>query len=97
MFARIDFVPALTFVSVLRLIAAHFPGRQYAVVTSFTAAIGYVGNLAATVPLALEEPTDVALLAGGRVRLLAPFAESRRLWLALLDVGGGAGDYSKYV
>ncbi|HVW44857.1 MAG TPA: MFS transporter [Amycolatopsis sp.] len=49
----LGFGDALTFVSVLRLIAAHFPGRQYAVVTSFTTAIGYVGNLAATVPLAL--------------------------------------------
>ncbi|HKS49289.1 MAG TPA: MFS transporter [Amycolatopsis sp.] len=44
---------ALTFVSVLRLIAAHFPGRQYAVVTSFTTFIGFLGNLAATVPLTL--------------------------------------------
>lgn len=44
---------ALTFVSVLRLIAAHFPGRQYALLMSFTSAIGYVGNLVATVPLTL--------------------------------------------
>ncbi|GAA4554063.1 MFS transporter [Amycolatopsis samaneae] len=44
---------ALTFVSVVRLIAAHFPGRQYVVVTSLTGAIGYLGNLAATVPLTL--------------------------------------------
>lgn len=44
---------ALTFVSVLRLVAAHFPGRKYALVTSFTTAMGYVGNLAATVPLTL--------------------------------------------
>ncbi|MGC7100050.1 MFS transporter [Amycolatopsis lurida] len=49
--AVLGFGDALTFVSVLRLIAAHFPGRQYSVVTSFTTAIGYVGNLAATVPL----------------------------------------------
>jgi MFS family permease len=49
----LGFGDAMTFVSVLRLIAAHFPGRQYAVVTSFTTAIGYVGNLAATVPLTL--------------------------------------------
>ncbi|RZQ59776.1 MFS transporter [Amycolatopsis suaedae] len=47
----LGFGDALTFVSVLRLVAAHFPGRQYAVVTSFTTAMGYVGNLAATVPL----------------------------------------------
>ncbi|MFF0144870.1 sugar phosphate permease [Amycolatopsis sulphurea] len=44
---------ALTFVSVLRLVAAHFPGRQYALLMSFTSAIGYVGNLVATVPLTL--------------------------------------------
>lgn len=44
---------ALTFVSVLRLTALHFPGRQYAVVNSLTMAMGFVGNLAATVPLAL--------------------------------------------
>ncbi|GAA3826227.1 MFS transporter [Amycolatopsis tucumanensis] len=49
----LGFGDALTFVSVLRLIAAHFPGRQYAVVTSFTTAIGFLGNLAATVPLTL--------------------------------------------
>lgn len=49
----LGFGDAMTFVSVLRLVAAHFPGRQYAVVTSFTTAIGYVGNLAATVPLSL--------------------------------------------
>ncbi|WP_020665920.1 MFS transporter [Amycolatopsis nigrescens] len=51
--ATLGFGDALTFVSVLRLVAAHFPGRQYAVVTSFTTAIGYIGNLGATVPLAL--------------------------------------------
>jgi sugar phosphate permease len=64
----LGFGDALTFVSVLRLIAAHFPGRQYGLVTSFTAAIGYVGNLAATVPLALvlngEGWTPTFLVAG---------------------------------
>jgi MFS family permease len=49
----LGFGDAMTFVSVLRLIAGHFPGRQYAVVTSFTTAIGFLGNLAATVPLTL--------------------------------------------
>jgi MFS family permease len=49
----VGFGDALTFVSVLRLIAAHFPGRQYAVVTSLTTAVGFLGNLAATVPLTL--------------------------------------------
>ena len=49
----LGFGDALTFVSILRLVAAHFPGRQYALLTSFTAAVGYIGNLAATVPLSL--------------------------------------------
>lgn len=49
----IGFGDALTFVSVLRLVAAHFPGRQYAIVVSLTTAIGFLGNLAATVPLTL--------------------------------------------
>ncbi len=44
---------ALTFVSVLRLAANHFPGRQYMLVTALTGALGFVGNLAATLPLAL--------------------------------------------
>ncbi|SFQ05622.1 Sugar phosphate permease [Amycolatopsis arida] len=44
---------ALSFVSVLRLAANHFPGRQYTSVTAFTSALGFAGNLAATVPLAL--------------------------------------------
>ncbi|MHA6799642.1 MFS transporter [Bounagaea algeriensis] len=44
---------ALTFVSVLRLIATHFSGRQYPLIASLTTAMGYVGNLAATFPLAM--------------------------------------------
>lgn len=42
---------AMTWVSVLRLIAAHFPARKYAVVMSLSAMLGAAGNLAATVPL----------------------------------------------
>lgn len=49
----LGFGDALTFVSVLRLIATHFSGRQYPLVTSLTTAMGYVGNLAATFPLAM--------------------------------------------
>ncbi|MEV7555462.1 MFS transporter [Amycolatopsis sp. NPDC089917] len=49
----VGFGDALTFVSIMRLIAAHFPGRQYALLAALTGAIGYVGNLAATVPLGL--------------------------------------------
>lgn len=44
---------AMTFISVLRLVAAHFPARRYAVLASLTSALGAFGNLAATVPLAL--------------------------------------------
>lgn len=44
---------AMTFVSVLRLVAAHFPARRYAALTALTGTLGGVGNLIATVPLAL--------------------------------------------
>jgi sugar phosphate permease len=44
---------AMTFVSVLRLVAAHFPARRYAAVASFTAALGAVGNLISAVPLSM--------------------------------------------
>jgi MFS family permease len=49
----LGFGDALTFVSVLRLVAAHFSSRTYPLVATFTSALGYVGNLGATVPLAL--------------------------------------------
>lgn len=41
-----------------------------------------------TAPLHLAAATDVDLLAGGRVALLAPFAGSQRLWVAHLDAPG---------
>lgn len=44
---------AMTFVSVLRLVAAHFPARRYAAIASFTAALGALGNLASTLPLSM--------------------------------------------
>jgi MFS family permease len=44
---------AMTFVSVLRLVAAKFPARRYAALASLTAALGTLGNLAATIPLTL--------------------------------------------
>lgn len=49
----LGFGDALTFVSVLRLTAAHFSGRWYPLVASLTTAMGYVGNLIATVPLSM--------------------------------------------
>jgi sugar phosphate permease len=42
---------AMTYVSVLRLVAGWFPARQYAVITALTGLIGALGNLAATLPL----------------------------------------------
>lgn len=44
---------AMTFVSVLRLVAAHFPARRYAALAAITAALGALGNLIATLPLAV--------------------------------------------
>ncbi len=44
---------AMTFVSVLRLVAAHFPAHRYAALASVTAALGALGNLVATLPLAV--------------------------------------------
>ncbi|MGW7538634.1 MFS transporter [Amycolatopsis sp. NPDC054798] len=64
---------ALTFVSVLRLVAAHFPAHRYALLASFTSCVGYIGNLAATVPLTLllDGPGwTVTFLAVGAVTVL---------------------------
>ncbi|WP_020660702.1 MFS transporter [Amycolatopsis benzoatilytica] len=64
---------ALTFVSVLRLVAAHFPAHRYPLLASFTSAVGYLGNLAATVPLTLllDGPGwTVTFLAVGAVTVL---------------------------
>jgi sugar phosphate permease len=44
---------AMTWVSVLRLAAAHFPARRFPVIVSISAALGGAGNLVATVPLTL--------------------------------------------
>jgi MFS family permease len=44
---------ALTFISVLRIAASHFPARRYTLVAALTGALGFVGNLAATMPLTL--------------------------------------------
>ena len=42
----------------------------------------------ATAPIRVGAAVDVDLFSGGRVRLVAPFAESQRLWMAELDVRG---------
>jgi S-adenosylmethionine:tRNA ribosyltransferase-isomerase len=41
-----------------------------------------------TAPRFVDAPVDVDLLGAGRVRLHAPFAGSRRLWLASADLAG---------
>ena len=47
---------AMTYVSVLRLISAWFPGPRYPLLTSFSGFFGIVGNVLATVPLAALLP-----------------------------------------
>jgi MFS family permease len=44
---------ALTFISVLRFAATHFSARRYPLLVALTGMIGTVGNIAATLPLAL--------------------------------------------
>ncbi|MCE7007601.1 MFS transporter [Kibdelosporangium philippinense] len=51
--AVLGFGDAMTFISLLRVASAHFSARQYSLVVSVTAALGGLGNLAATVPLTL--------------------------------------------
>lgn len=48
----------------------------------------------ATDPLHVDRAVDVALLAGGTVRLLTRFAHSERLWLAGLELGTSVLDYA---
>ena len=48
-----------------------------------------------TSPRHLDRPFEIDLLGSGRIHLLAPFASSRRLWVAQLDLGDavtGDGD-----
>jgi S-adenosylmethionine:tRNA ribosyltransferase-isomerase len=47
----------------------------------------------ASAPLRLEHPVEIDLLAGGTVRLLTPFADSTRLWIAALALGEAADRY----
>lgn len=44
---------AMTYVSVLRLVAGWFPARRYPVMVTFTSVVGMAGNVAATVPLTI--------------------------------------------
>lgn len=66
---------AMTWVSLLRLAAAHFPPRRFTVIVSLSAALGGAGNLVATVPLTLllENTgwTLTFLVAGGATAVYA--------------------------
>lgn len=79
---------AMTFISVIRIVAAHFPPRQYSLVIAITAALGGVGNLVATVPLTLMLGsigwTWAFLIAGGVTALYAAVA-----FLRVNDVPAG--------
>lgn len=44
---------AMTWVSVLRLVAAHFPARLYPLVVTFSSTMGAIGGVTATFPLAI--------------------------------------------
>jgi S-adenosylmethionine:tRNA ribosyltransferase-isomerase len=46
-----------------------------------------------TRPRALDAPVSVSLFPAGEVRLVAPFAASRRLWLATVELGQPTVDY----
>ncbi|SHF52696.1 Nitrate/nitrite transporter NarK [Jatrophihabitans endophyticus] len=81
--AALGFGDALTFVSVLRFAATHFSPRRYPVLVALTGMTGTVGNVAATLPLALLlrhvgwAPSflgagALSLVAGGAVALLLP-------------------------
>src|SRR5262249_5845233 len=47
-----------------------------------------------TTPLRLTHAVDVSLLAGGTVHLLAPFADSERLWFATVDLAHDVISYA---
>lgn len=74
---------ALTFISVLRFAATHFTPQRYPLLVASTAMFGTVGNVAATLPLALvlrhlgwapafAGAAVLSLLAGGAVAALLP-------------------------
>jgi sugar phosphate permease len=75
---------ALTFVSLLRFVATHFSARRYPMLVALTALAGTVGNVVATLPLALLlrsfgwAPTFAV---AGLLSLLAAVA----VWLLLPD------------
>lgn len=71
---------SLTWVSVLRLVALHVPARRYTLVTTISSAVGAIGGVAATFPLATALHTlgwtPTFLLAGALTVSYAAVANS---------------------
>ncbi len=79
---------ALTFVSVLRFAATHFAPRRYPLIVALTSTVGMLGNVIATLPLAVvlrsagwaagfAGAAGLSLVAGAAVMLLLPDASPR--------------------
>ncbi len=67
-------------------VSGHLPGGLWLVEVR-----GLVDG--ATEPLALDDPGPLALAGGGAVVLLAPFADSQRLWFARFDLDEAVADH----
>jgi sugar phosphate permease len=80
---------AMTWVGVVRLVAAHFPPRRYAFLVSVSLALGAAGNIVSTVPLTVLLQhvgwTATFLAVGGATTVYAGLAAGR-----LRDVPPGA-------
>lgn len=88
--ALLGFGDALTFVSVLRFTALHFNVRRYALLVSLTSTLGTVGNVAATLPLALalrHVGWGVTFATAGSLSLAAAVG------VVLVVPGGGAAGH----
>lgn len=95
---------ALTWVSVLRLVALSFTPRQYTVITTVSSALGGIGGVAATFPLAAMLHnlgwTTTFLIAGGVTLSYSVVAYAtvreipERARLAGASAGSGAGGRS---
>lgn len=79
---------AMTFVSVLRFVAARFSARRYPVLVALTGTIGTVGNLFATLPLSLLLH-DLGWTAGFGIAAGLSVVSAAAVWV-LLDDGAVA-------
>jgi S-adenosylmethionine:tRNA ribosyltransferase-isomerase len=51
-------------------------------------------NRGSTAPLRLDEPVEIELLAGGRLRLLVRFSDSQRLWIGAFELDAAVVEYA---